>query len=220
MAESRIIYALIAKGIKPLVGYSNYTGTFDQLCLEQLKNIGPGTSAAIKCGEYMIFYINSENITYLIMTDSTYPKEVAIGCLKSIKNEFSSTYPNNESIEGPNFCLNNEFQTKLRMKFDYYNVNKDISDEKLAILKDEMNKMKDDVLNASGLLDERGAKIKVLDEKSDALSRDSNTFYRQSKRVRRAELMKKIKIYLGIGCAVILILYILIAIICSPTFKC
>ena len=58
MAESRIIYALIAKGIKPLVGYSNYTGTFDQLCLEQLKNIGPGTSAAIKCDQYTIYYIN------------------------------------------------------------------------------------------------------------------------------------------------------------------
>ena len=220
MTESRIIYALIAKGIKPLVGYSNYTGTFDQLCLEQLKNIGPGASAAIKCGEYMIFYINSENITYLIMTDSTYPKEAAIGCLESIKKEFSTLYPNNEFTEGPSFCLNNEFQTKLRMKFDYFNENKDVSDERLGALKDEMNKMKDEVINASGLLDERGAKIKVLDEKSDSLSRDSNTFYRQSKRVRRAELMKKIKIYLAIGCAVILILYILIALICSPTFKC
>ena len=220
MAESRIIYALIAKGTKPLVGYSNFTGTFDQFCIGRLKDIGPGTSAAIKCDEYNIFYINLNNITYLLMTDHAYPKETAIGCLESIKKEFTSTYPNNEFTEGPNFCLNNEFQTKLRMKFDYFNVNKDVSDERLEALKEEINKMKDEVLNASGLLDERGAKIKVLDEKSDSLSRDSNTFYRQSKRVRRAELMKKIKIYLAIGCAVILILYILIAIICSPTFKC
>ena len=216
----RIIYALIAKGTKPLVGYSNFTGTFAQFCIDKLKDFGPGTSAAIKCDQYIIYYINSNNITYLIMTDKLYPKEAAIGCLESIKKEFSTLYPNNEFTEGPSFCLNNEFQTKLRMKFDYFNENKDVSDERLGNLKDEMNKMKDEVINASGLLDERGAKIKVLDEKSDSLSRDSNTFYRQSKRVRRAELMKKIKIYLAIGCAVILILYILIALICSPTFKC
>ena len=220
MAESRIIYALIAKGTRPLVGYSNYTGTFDQFCIGYLKNIGPGASAAIKSDEYVIFYINQDNITYLLMCDHTYPKEAAIGCLKSIQKEFSTTYPNNDFNDENNFCLNKEFQTKLRMKFDYFNANKDVTNDAIGHLKEELNKMKDVVLNASGLLDERGGKIKVLDEKSDSLSRDSNTFYRQSKKVRRAELMKKIKIYLAIGCVGILILYIIIAIACSPTFKC
>ena len=80
------------------------------------------------------------------------------------------------------------------MKFYYFKVNKNVLKKSLGALKKERNKMKDEVLNASGLLDERGSKIKVCDEKSDSLSRDSNTFYRQSKRIRRAELIKKINI--------------------------
>ena len=221
MSDGNIIYALVAKGVKPLSGYSNFTGTFDQICLNYLKNIGPDTSAAVKLDNgYIIFYINEGNITYLIMTGSSYPKEAALGCLESIKKEFQSVYGDKNLDMVQNFGLNDEFQTKLRMKFDYFNTNKDVSNESLALLKDELNKMKDEVIEASGLLNDRSDKIKVLDEKSDALSRDSNTFYRQSKRVKRSELMKKIKIYAGIGCAVLIIIYVLIAIVCSPTFQC
>ena len=71
------------------------------------------------------------------MIDHMCLKEAAIGCLESIKKGFSSTYPSNEFTEGPNFCLNNEFQTKLRMKFYYFNVNKVASNQSLCALKEE-----------------------------------------------------------------------------------
>ena len=222
MAEGNIIYALVAKGVVPLSGYSNFTGTFDQMCINYLKNIGPDTSAAVKLDNgYIIFYINERNITYLIMAESSYPKEAALGCLESIKKEFQSAYEGKNFDTVERFGLNNEFQTKLRMKFDYFNSNKDISNEALGRLKDEMNKMKDDVVQASGLLDERSDKIKVLDDKADVLSRDSNTFYKTSKKVRRAELMRKLKLYGAIACAILIIIYIIICISCgSFTFNC
>ena len=221
MSDGNIIYALVAKGVKPLSGYSNFTGTFDQICLNYLKNIGPDTSAAVKLDNgYIIFYINEGNITYLIMTGSSYPKEAALGCLESIKKEFQSVYGDKNLDMVQNFGLNDEFKTKLRMKFDYFNSNKDVSNEALGRLKDEMNKMKDEVVEASGLLNERSDKIKVLDDKADTLSRDSNTFYRQSKRVRRVELMKKLKLYGGIACAILLLIYIIICIACGDFTFC
>ena len=216
MSESkgRIIYALVAMGVKPLAGYSNFTGTFDQVCINYLKNIGPDTSAAVKLdSDYIIYYINEGNITYLIMTESLYPKEAALGCLESIKKEFQSTYQNRNFDSEENFGLNDEFKVKLRMKFDYFNANTDVSNEALGQLKDEMCKMKDEVLNASGLLNNRGEKLQVLDEKADALSSASNNYYKSSKRVKRAELMKKIKIYAGITCAVLIIIGVIYLII-------
>ena len=216
MSESKgkIIYALVAKGVKPLSGYSNFTGTFDQVCINYLKSIGPDTSAAVKLeSEYIIYYINESNITYLIMTDNLYPKEAALGCLESIKKEFQSLYQNRNFDDEENFGLNDEFKVKLRMKFDYFNANTDVSNEALGQLKDEMCKMKDEVLNASGLLNNRGEKLKVLDEKADALSSSSNSYYKNAKRVKRAELMKKIKLYGGIGCAILIILLLLYFII-------
>ena len=216
MSESKgkIIYALVAKGVMPLSGYSNFTGTFDQWCISYLKNIGPNSSAAVKLeNDYILYYINENNITYLLMTESLYPKEAALGCLESIKKEFQNTYPNGNFNSDEKFCLNNEFQTKIRMKFDYFNANTDVSNEALGQLKEEMNKMKDEVLNASGLLDERGEKLQVLDEKADGLSRASNSYYKNSKKVRRAELMKKLQLYGGIALAVIIVILIIYLIV-------
>ena len=212
--KAKIIYALVAKGVKPLSGYSNYTGTFDQACINYLKNIGPGNSAAVKIDNgYMIYYMNEENITYLLMTESLYPKDAAIGCLDSIKKEFKLMYQNRNFDLDSNFALDDEFKVKLRMKFDYFNANTDISNETIGKLKDEVNKMKDDVLNASGLLDNRGEKLKVLDEKSDALSTSSHNYYKSSKKVKRAEWMKRIKLYIAIGVALLVIIIIIIFIV-------
>ena len=63
--KGKIIYSLIAKGTKPLVGYSNFTGTFDQACLNYLKQIGPNTNGVSKLDDYLIIFINENNITYL-----------------------------------------------------------------------------------------------------------------------------------------------------------
>ena len=210
--KGKIIYALVASGAKPLAGYSNYTGTFDQACVNYLKNIGPGTSAAVKVDDYVIFYINDSNITYLIMADNLYPKEAAIGCLESIKKEFVGIYQNRTFENVSNFGLNDEFKVKLRMKFDYFNANTDVSNEALEQLKEHMNKMKDEVINASGLLQNRGEKLQVLSENADALSSASNNYYKSSKKVKRAECMKKVKIYGAIAVAVIIIIILLILI--------
>lgn len=222
MSEGNIIFALIAKGVKPLVSYSNFTGTFDQICINYLKKVGPGTSAAVQLDNgYLLYYLNENGVTFLIMTESGYPKSTAVGCLDSIKKEFQRVFLDNNLDNIENYGLNNEFQTKLRMKFDYFNANKDITDEGLGQLKDELSKMKDEVLNASGLLDERGEKINILDDKANDLERSSNVFYNKAKEVKRAELIRKFKLYGGIACAVLILIYIIICIACrSFTFQC
>ena len=217
--NDKIIYMLIAKDDKPLCEYSNYTGTFNQICLNYIKNIQTNSSKALKVDDFMIFYMNERNITFMIMTGKSYPKEGALGCLESIKREFNSTYEGRDFNGELNFGLNDEFSEKLKLKFDYFNEHKDITDDKIDQLKNQMSLMKDEIINSSGLLDNREDKLKVLDDKADILSRDSNTYYMQSKRVRRAELIKKIKLYAGIGVACLIIIYLIISIICGFTFK-
>ena len=195
--DDKIIYMLIAKNEKPLVEYSYFTGTFNQVCLNYLKKIEPNSSKALKIDDFMLFYINEQYITYMLMSGKFYPKEGALGCLQSIKREFVSTYEGRDFDGELNYGLNDEFREKLKLKFEYFNQHKEVTDDKLEQLRDDLALMKDEILNASGLLDERGDKIKVLDDKADILSRDSNAYYRQSKRVRQAEYWKKVKLYLS-----------------------
>ena len=218
--EDKIIYSLVAKYDKPLAEYSNFTGTFNEACLNMLKKIEYNTSKAIQIDDYIIFYINENGITFMIMTGKRYPKQSAVGCLESIKREFYASYEGRDFDGELRYGLNDEFKKKLKLKFEYFNENKNVSDEKLELLKNEMGKMKDEIFEASGLLDERKEKIQVLDEKADILSRDSNTYYIQSKRVKRAEFMKKIKYYIGIVVLVLIIAYIIIGITCGFGFQC
>ena len=207
--KGKIIYSLVAKGVKPLAGYSNYTGTFDQACINYLKQIGPISNGVAKLDDYLIIFINENNITYLLMTDNSFPKETGLACLQSIQKEFEATYQGRDFDGEMNFGLNDEFREKLKMKFDYFNKNQDVKSESAAILREKLVQFHSSVVEASGLLEERGEKIKVLDEKADSLSRDSSTFYNQSKRVKRAEMMRKIKLYAAIACVLIVILLLI-----------
>ena len=218
--DDKIIYMLIAKNEKPLVEYSYFTGTFNQVCLNYLKKIEPNSSKALKIDDFMLFYINEQYITYMLMSGKFYPKEGALGCLQSIKREFVSTYEGRDFDGELNYGLNDEFREKLKLKFEYFNQHKEVTDDKLEQLRDDLALMKDEILNASGLLDERGDKIKVLDDKADILSRDSNAYYRQSKRVRQAEYWKKVKLYLTLGAGGLLLVYLIIGITCGFGFQC
>ena len=218
--DDKIIYMLIAKNEKPLVEYSYFTGTFNQVCINYLKKIEPNSSKALKIDDFMLFYINEQYITYMVMTGKFYPKEGALGCLQSIKREFVSSYEGRDFDGELNYGLNDEFKEKLKLKFEYFNEHKEVTDDKLEQLRDDLALMKDEILNASGLLDERGDKIKVLDDKADILSRDSNAYYRQSKRVKQAEQCKKIKLYAGGTLICLVVIYLIIGVSCGFDFGC
>ena len=221
--DGKIIYALIAYENVILCEYSSFTGAFRETCRPLLSKVQVGGSAAIRLeeNESIIYYLNSNNITYLIMTNSSYQTSSAMGCLQSIQKEFEETFPNNYGVKtNSDLCLNAQFQEKLSLKYNFFNEQPDASSESIGRLTDEMNQYKDDITKASGLLDERSEKLEVLSVKSDQLKGTSNSYYKSSKRVRRAELLKKIKMYALIGCAIFLIIYILTIFICQSFTFC
>ena len=218
--EKSIIYSLIAKNDKPLAEFSYYTGTFSQACLNYLKKIEPNTSKAVQIDDFILFYINENHISYMIMAGKMFQKEGALGCLESIKREFNATYVGRDFDGELAYGLSDEFKEKLKLKMDYFNANPEVSDDKIEKLKEQMSLMKNEIINASGLLDDRSGKIQVLDNKADILSRDSNTYYRQSKRVKQAEKCKRIKYYVAIILIILLIVYIFVGIFCGFDLQC
>ena len=66
---------------------------------------------------------------------------------------------------------------------------------------------------------ERGEKLELLVDKSEQLQLDSFRFQKSSKKLRQAMFWKKVKIYMLITAVVLVVLYILLAILCGPTFE-
>ena len=222
MSENKIINILIAKHRLPLAGYSELTGDFVQICENMLSNVKKDSSAAINLGTgFTIFYINENDITFMIMAGSLYPKSTAIGCIESIKKEFQSTYIGRDFDNELEYGLNEDFKEKLKMKYQFFNENTDVSSETVQNLKSEMMRMKDEVLQASGLLNQREEEINNMTEKAESLAMSSDEYKKGATVVKKKEKSKKSYIIIGIILILLIIIYFLICMVCqSFTFQC
>ena len=221
MTQNCIIYCLVAYGEKSLAQYSEYKGTFQKACQNYLHSIESNTSAGYKIDDYFIYYINENGITYLILTGSKYSKGSALSCLESIKKEFLSSFADTNFEEIEEFGLNKEFKPKLKMKYEYFNENKDVVNESTQKLVDEIFKMKEDVLNASELLNERQEKIEKVNNKAEDLAEDSHKYNKVASKVYKETNKRKIYFTIGIIVALLVLAYALVCIAChSWTFNC
>ena len=222
MSENKMIYILIAKDKTPLCGYSEHTGDFIQTCENMLGKVNKDSSASINLGTgFTIFYINENDITYLIMANSSFPKQTIIGCIESIKKEFQSSYMGRDFDGELEYGLNDDFKEKLKMKYEYYNENTEVSSETIESLKTEMMKMKDEVLEASGLLNQRVEELNRMTVKAESLANDSESHKKIATQVKKKEKKTKIYLYLGIFIIGLLIIYFITCMVCGNfTFDC
>ena len=219
MSDPIIIYILIAKDKLPLAEYSEHTGDFIQM-FDILNKVKTDSSASINLNNgFTIFYTNENDITYLIMANSLYPKTTAIECIESIKKEFQSTYMGRDFDSEQEYGLNEDFQPKLKMKYQYYNENTE--GEEFNKLKNEMLKKHDEILEASGLFNVRNDTLKATSAKAESLFKDSERFEKQELEAKKAKRKKIILFIIGIVVAILVILYFIICLFCgSFTFDC
>ena len=205
----KIIYILIGSGRKPLAGYGQYQGEFIQVCENQLGRCKPNQSACINTGDYKIFYMNENNVTYLLMTMPIYPLSAAVACIESLKKELAEELGKINLNDVGDYGLNNKLKEKLRLKLEYYNENTDIVSDSLQNLKNKMMEYKDEVLKAAESLNERGEHLNEMQNKASDLENSSFKYRDLAGDVRRKECRKKactIGIICGVVGAIILII--------------
>ena len=210
--DQKIIYILIGAGTKPLAGYGMYKGEFINICERKLKSVQPGQSASATTPDYKMFYLNDDGITYLMMTIPSYPMAAGISCLDSMRKEFGTTLHGRNFQGMKDYGLNGELKEKLKMKFDYYTKNTEITDEKLEGLKKVMMNFKEDVIKAADALNERGDMLNEMQNKAKDLETDSYSFKKGAIQVRRSECKKK-ACYIGIILGIILVIVLVIVLV-------
>jgi hypothetical protein len=220
--KPKIINILIAKGQTPLASYSEHTGEFIQQCETILNEVHENKSASINLNNgYIIYYINENEITFLVMADSLFAQETVIACIESVKKEFQSTYPGRDFDSEREYGLNDEFQNKLKMKYEYFNENEGTTSEVIQKLNTEMNKMKTQIIEAQFSLQERGDNINRTSEKASELLKESESHKSNAIKVRKGESKKKVWLWIGTIFIILLIIYFLVSIACkSFTFQC
>jgi hypothetical protein len=216
--KSNLMLIMIGSNKKPLAIYTPFTGEFVNTCETTLTQIIPNSSASINCGDNLIYYINENNITYLIMTNNKYPRETAIGCMESIKNEFKDILAEKNLSNINEYELTSEFSEKLKMKYELFDQNPNISKENLENnIKIELNKVQNDEDDKEN----EQLNIKEEKKKSDDMGRESQRYKSGAIKVKTMPCKKKVCIGIGIILILLIIAYIAISIYChSFNFKC
>ena len=204
----QIIYGIIAKDSKPLCEYSEYVGSISSVCIKAIAMCKEQQGVLTYEG-YNMYYENHFNLIFLLMCEKGYPEETVFQCIKNIITEFDTTFPSSSVYDnGPQYCLNKQFQQKLRIYMEKYNDPKN-QRNKVDILKDQVLSMHRQVLDTADIVNERGEQINLIVSKSDQLSRDSFTFKKTAEKVKNIEKWRKIKLY---GTIILVLLIIIIAI--------
>ena len=127
MSFDNILQSLISFKTNPLVNYGEDGDSFKQ-CKKRLKKIQTNSKGYFDLDDYKIFYLNENDINYVIMTISRYPQSSAIDCLNNIKKEFKANFSKTNFESIGYLGLQNDFKEKLILKHEYYNKNLDNDD--------------------------------------------------------------------------------------------
>ena len=222
--KKNILNILIATGIKPLASYSQCIGEFIQKCELYLSKVYPDTALAIKFNDFLIFYNDEDNITYLIMTSTSFPKFTAVRFLESLKKEFHDILINKNLNKISKYGLNKDFKEKLKMKFEYYNEHPEVTNEDDEFIKEKMLKIKDKIDEEINFLNVDKNKKTEMENKAENLENERNfNFFKISKikmDKEKNQKRKMILIIIGIIPVILIIAYLIIGFICNWDFKC
>jgi hypothetical protein len=116
------------------------------------------------------------------MTDEKYPKHAAYAFLEEIQRTFTTKFTEKEINVAIAYHLNDSFKNELKSKMvnsllikDYFNIH--YEDDNISKLKKGVMNMKDNVLEASEILNQRGEKIQLVIKKADGLRSESKSYY-------------------------------------------
>jgi hypothetical protein len=219
--QKNLILVMIASGKKPLSAYTPYTGESLQICEAFLSKVVKNSTSAVNFGSYIIYYVNEENITYLIMTMPDYPKPTAIGCIESIRKEVKDIVYNINLDEQKDYGLDDQLKEKLKMKYEFFNENTEVTSEALEKLKIELQIMKDEVYKANEQLMIRSEKINEMENKAEEMVEESKKLRQGAIKVNKKESKRRIWLYIVIILVILGIIYGIICVSCgSFVFEC
>ena len=211
-----IVYALVSREKTVLAEYTSTSGNFPTVTRVLLGKIPPQDGKmSYVYDSYIFHYVVEKGMTYLCMTDGDENRRIPFTFLADIRQKFVATYGDrgNTAIA---FAMNEEFQHVLRRQMAFFN---DLPEEdhvaKLQVQLDSVRNVM--VTNIEKVL-ERGEKIDLLVDRTDALNDQSIRFERNAKMLKRTMTWRKWKNKFCCLIFLIVVIYVIFASFCGITF--
>jgi len=187
-----ILYALIARETTILCEFTTTSGNFQQITNTILNKIKPqdGSMTYVYDEKYAFHYIVEGRLTFLCMADAE-KRRIPFVFLDDIKNKFIATY-GDRANSALALSMNEDFGRTVKKTMDYYN---DPANDATTQAQRKLDAVKDVMVQNIDLILERGEKMDLLVDKTDALQQNAQQFKKTSTQLKDALWCKKMKMY-------------------------
>jgi len=212
-----ILYGLVSRQKTVLAEHiaTTATGNFPTVTRVLLSKI-PTTDGKMTYvyDQYVFHYIVEGGICYLCMSDETNKHRIPYAFLKDIKDTFIAQYGREEPLTAIAFSMNDQFSKIIGSRMDYFNSDNPAIDG-IANVKNQIDEVKDVMVQNIEKVLERGEKIELLVDKTDRLNQQAFRFESTSRGLRRSLWWKKLRTMACIGTGVVLLIIIVSSTMCG-----
>ena len=205
--------------IKPLTVYQLVlaTGNFPTVTRVLLAKIPTQDGRmTYQYDNYNFHYITEGGICYLCMSDVLNKHRIPYAFLQDMKDRFLAQYGSEAPLQAIAFSYNEEFSKTIQQRMDYYNSDEaDRSIDSLGAVKSQIDDVKSTMVENIEKILERGEKIELLVDKTENLQTSSFMFESSSRNLRRAMYWRQVRCYIGIGAAVVFLLFLATSSLCG-----
>jgi len=207
-----ILYALVADGQKVLAEYTTSDGNFKQIARQILHEVPRNKHRRAYEADNVVFnYAADENgVVVLCMTTAGSEVRLPWAFITDVKERFVSDFGNSYRQYG-DLALNDTFGRVLREQMEWFNNNP--SDDRVRKIREEIDAVKDVMVQNIDKVLERGERIEILVKQTDKLQTQSVGFVKRSKDLKCSLWCKNVKLMICIGVLCLVLIVILIVII-------
>uniref|UniRef100_A0A061R962 Vesicle-associated membrane protein 7 n=1 Tax=Tetraselmis sp. GSL018 TaxID=582737 RepID=A0A061R962_9CHLO len=210
----QILYALVARGNVVLAESSVVSGNAHMVAHRILARLPPDDQRVSYSQERHWFHILiSDGITYMCMADEGMGRCLPFGFLEDVRQRFSANYGHSAS-SAIAYEYNTDFSPQLTERMDFWSNNPRA--DSIGRLREDISEVKGIMIqNIEKVLD-RGEKIDLLVNRTDALQEESFAFRRDAREVRRTFWWKNVRLGVFIAFLLLLLVYVVVALFCGP----
>lgn len=210
-----IVYGLVSRGKTVLAEFTQTSGNFPTVTRVLLSKI-PAVDGRMTYvyDNYVFHYIVQNSICYLCMSDELNKHRIPYAFLEDMKQNFIAKYGTEKPLKAIAFSMNEEFSKIIKDRMEYYN-SPNPNVDSIGAVRNQIDEVKDIMVQNIEKVLERGEKIELLVDKTDRLSKQAFKFESTSKNLRRTLWWKSVRTIVCLTSVVGLLVFILAAGFCG-----
>uniref|UniRef100_A0AAV1USW3 Uncharacterized protein n=1 Tax=Peronospora matthiolae TaxID=2874970 RepID=A0AAV1USW3_9STRA len=214
-----IVYALVSREKTVLAEYTATSGNFPTVTRVLLAKIPPSDGRmSYVYDRHLFHYIVEAGVTYLCMADDDLKRRVPFLFLDDLKKRFQEAY-GARACTAIAFAMNSQFQHEIRRLLEYYNAHDPDADSSLARVRQQIDDVKDIMVENIDKVLDRGEKFELLVDRTDKLHRQSVKFERSSTHLRQSMWRRNAKLWLLLVAVALFLVYLVVSMACGFDFS-